>query len=401
MPPRDRRDPPEAPAAVEDRLMYFDFRAYVELMYRALFRSREANVRMTPKRAAALLLFFLVLFPAFALVTALCLLLDHVLFPGFRRISLDRALFIVGHPRSGTTYLQKVIAQDEGQFFSIRSWEAMCPSILQKKLVSGLGRLDRATGGRLRAAILRREARRQSAHNALHANGLFELAEDDRLLLHAFSAPGIFWLLHPIEPGWQFHFDKLARPRDRERVMRFYRACFQRQAYFKGGGRILLSKTPANALKVRSLREFFPGCRMIYTVRNPLDAVPSLISLGRQFGEGGAGTANWDAQQRWLYEGIREMYRHPLACFPEFDPGTWEIVRYDDLLQRPRETVRRVYEKFGYTVSPAFDERLRREDESQRNYRSTHRPDAARFGLTRERMVEDFREVFERCGFET
>jgi len=369
-------------------------------MHRTLFRPGEAGVRMTPLRAAGLLSFFLVLFPLFALFTALCLLLDHLLFPGFRRVKLERPLFIVGHPRSGTTYLQKVIAQDEGQFFAIRSWEALCPSILQKKVLSFIGRLDRARGGRLKAAILRREARRKSPLDEIHENGLFELAEDDRILLHAFSAPGILWLLHPAEPGWQFYFDRLATPRDRARVMKFYRACLRRQAYFKGGNRTLISKAPSNALKVKSLHEFFPGCRMIYTVRNPVDSVPSLISLGKKYREGHAGGDSWDDQQRWLYEGFREMYRHPLACFSSFEAASWQIVRFDDLLARPRNTIRAFYEKFGYTVSPAFDELLKLEDEKQRNFVSKHKTSPEQFGLTREKIVADFKEVFERCGFE-
>lgn len=380
--------------------MYFDFRAYFRLLFLSLFRSREAGVRMTPLRAAGLLLFFLVLFPLFASLTASCLVLDHLFFPGFRRLRLDKALFIVGHPRSGTTYLQNVIARDEVQFFSIRSWEALCPSILQKKFVSCIGRIDRSLGGRLKAAILRREAKRKSAHNELHANGLFELAEDDRLLLHAFSAPGIFWLLHPAEPGWQLYFDRMAGPKNRERVMRFYRGCLQRQAYFKGG-RILLSKTPANALKVQGLFAYFPGCRMIYTVRNPLHAVPSLISLGKKYSGGETGPANWDAQQRWLYEGIREMYRHPLDCFAAADPATYEYIVYDDLLRRPRDTIRAAYGKLGYAVSPAFDELLKTEDEKQRNFRSKHQPVAAALGLTREKILTDFKEVFDRFSFET
>ena len=39
------------------------------------------------------------------LLNQLCLLLDHVLFPGFRRVRVERPVFIIGHARSGTSLL--------------------------------------------------------------------------------------------------------------------------------------------------------------------------------------------------------------------------------------------------------------------------------------------------------
>ncbi|MFH0907919.1 MAG: sulfotransferase [bacterium] len=379
--------------------MYFDFRTYFRFLYLAFFKGRSVHFKMTFRRFAGLLLFFL-LFPIFELFTAICLLLDHVLFPGFRRVKLETPLFIVGPHRSGTTYVQRLLAKDEEQFFCFRSWEIMFPSILQKKVLSALGRLDRALGRPMEKAIRRHEARKMGSYHAnIHELSFFEPEEDDKLTLHTFSTLALMWFVHPGELDWLLYFDERASRRDKDRIMRFYRECLRRQAYFKGGRRILVSKAPFACLRVRSLREYFPGCRLIYTLRDPLTAVPSMLDVAKKYWETTANLNNWDVHQAWLYPTIHEMYRYPLANFEESDPATCEVIVHNDLLRRPRETIRACLLKFGYNVSPAFDDLLKAEDERQRNFQSRHVTSLEAFNLTPEKIRDDFKDVYEKYTF--
>ncbi len=381
--------------------MFFDFRSFFRFMYLVYFRSRDVNFPLTPKRALGFGIYFL-LFPIFELFTAACLLLDHVFFPGFRRISIDKPLFIVGHPRSGTTYLQGLIAKDDELFFSFRVWETIFPSILQKKVLAWIGRFDQQHGGRLKAMILRRQERLLGHYDDIHDMGLFELAEDDRLLMHTVCVPiGQLLLMNATQLDWIFYFDEQAREKDRIRVMKFFRACIQRQSYYKGGNRILLTKAPLAGLRVKSLYRFFPGCRMIYTLRNPLAAVPSILDLGRRHFEANADMENWPAQQTRLYPFLREMFRYPLASLQQADPATCEIIIHDHLLRRPGDVVRACYKKFGYSLSPRYDELLKHEGEKQRNFTSRHKTTLNEFNLTPEQIRSDFKDVFDRCAFET
>jgi hypothetical protein len=183
--------------------------------------------------------------------------------------------------------------------------------------------------------------------------------------------------------------------------MRFYRSCIRRQAYFKGAHRTLVSKAPFACLRIRSIREYFPDSRIVYTLRNPLTSVPSMLDVAKKYWETTAGLQNWGAHQDRLYGIIREMYRYPLATLAELDPATCQVVVHDDLLTRPRETIRACFEKFGYRVSPAFDERLKQEDEKQRAFRSRHKTSLDQFKLTREQVTSDFSDVFAHYTFPT
>jgi hypothetical protein len=236
-------------------------------------------------------------------------------------------------------------------------------------------------------------------HSDIHAISAFEPEEDDKLQLHTFSTLALMWFVHPAELEWLLYFDEKASQKDRDRIMRFYRSCIMRQAYFKGGNRTLLSKAPFACLRIKSIYEYFPGCRVIYTLRNPLTSVPSMLDVARKYWETTSGLRNWDAHQGWLYETIREMYRYPLACFASTDPTTCEIVVHDDLLSKPRDTIRGFLQKFGYRISPAFDEMLKAEDRKQAQFRSRHVTSLEQFNLKREQVMADFGDVFANYTF--
>lgn len=393
--------------------MYFDFRTYFRFLYLALFPGKK-TVPRSPRRVVGLLIFFL-FFPVFELFTAACLLLDHIFFPGFRKVELTQPLFIVGPHRSGTTYLHRLLAEDKDQFFCFTLWEILFPSILQKKILAWIGRIDGRFGGPLAAAVRRREDRRLgSFKEELHEMSLFKPAEDDLLLIHTFSTLvlGFFVdagvLERELEGGtkssdyrWLLYFDTMASERNRKRVMRFYRACVKRQGYYKGGKRRLLSKAPFSCLRVDALYQYFPGCRMIYTIRNPLQAVPSMLDMVKKVWQSTAAMQEDFPLKSWAYQTVKNMYQYPFARFAQTDEARYKFIIYDNLVQQPVATVKAIYDWSGDDLDEGFLSVLEPEDEKQRKFRSRHEYSLAHFGLQREQILKDFREIFDRYGFDT
>jgi hypothetical protein len=87
--------------------------------------------------------------PLFAMVQAIHwigFLLDEVLFPGYRRVTVRRPIFVLGPPRSGTTLVHRVLARDD-QFTTLHTWECLfAPSVTQRRFWMALDRLDRWLG---------------------------------------------------------------------------------------------------------------------------------------------------------------------------------------------------------------------------------------------------------------
>ncbi len=370
----------------------------LRLLYLSFFTRKDLPSRR--RTSVGFCLKFFALFSLFELFNAVCLLLDEVLFPAWRRARIEEPIFVIGNPRSGTTILHRVMAVDEQRFFCFRTWEIVFPSVLQKKVVSAIGRLDRLTGNRLRAFLLRAEAKRLEKFQHIHQTGLFLPEEDDKLSIH---------ILASVDLGWCFPyggFEKLARfdvavdSWDQRRIMEFYERCLRRQAYFKRGQRTLLSKNPFFSGRVASLRTYFPDCRIIYLVRNPLDVVPSMISLARVLVRSGVGVEPETDLDEEVYEAARYYYAYPLEQLSTLPEDRFIVVNYDDLTRQPKQVIERIYKQFGFALTPEFEQRLDREVEKMQRHKSRHAYSRDQCSITSQRIVSDLKPVLDRFGFD-
>lgn len=71
--------------------------------------------------------------PAMKLLTGLTLALDHLFFPGFRKVRVERPIFIIGHPRSGTTFLHHLLSQHE-EAAPFHTWHLFFPALTARFL---------------------------------------------------------------------------------------------------------------------------------------------------------------------------------------------------------------------------------------------------------------------------
>jgi hypothetical protein len=76
-------------------------------------------------------------------------------------------------------------------------------------------------------------------------------------------------------------------------------------------------------------------------------------------------------------------------------------VIYDELAQDPQGVITRMYEKFGFEVSDDFRAALEQANAAAQTYESKHRYSLEGIGLTKKQLVEKFRLIFDRFGFDT
>ncbi len=357
-----------------------------------------AAFRWSPRRVV-IIAAFLVGFPILELLIWSGLLADEVLYPGYRRRKVRGPLFIVGNFRSGTTFLHRLLSMDSGQFTTMEMWEILfTPSIVGRRIVGAMGRLDAMLGrplGRLRSRVERRWQRQ----NVMHKVSLREPEEDDYLLLHIWSAltTGLSaGLLDEAAP--YVRFDGALPARERRRIMAFYRRCLQRHLHARGGDRYL-AKNPALTPKLATLLEAFPDAKVINLVRTPLEAVPSFVSMmefsWRVVGAPSEGPALGD----FILDMAGHWYRHPTEVLADLPEEQHITIRYDDLVGDPDSVVRAIYERFGFEISPDFAAVLHAESERSRDFNSRHAYDATDLGLPPERIAGELADVLARFGF--
>jgi len=375
-------------------LFHFDFARWARMLRLALGEQRPA-VR------AWFLYRLLVWVPLVASFHAICFFLDAILFPDLRRIEVHAPVFLVGHARSGTTLLHRLMSLDGERFCSNRMLELYFPSLLQKKAIRALGALDRRFLGRRLARRVRAwETRRYRATKDIHAMGLFKPEEDD--LFFYYSCASGFWMTKlPYLGRLDFYYVDRWPERERRRLMRFYRHCIQRQLYLDGPEKTYTSKSPVFAGRVSALLEEFPDARFGITMRDPNETIPSLLKL-LQTSYKLYGVDAEDAKRALAVqvEISLDTYLHPLAVLAQHPETKRALIDYAQLTAAPRAAVEKMYAELGYAVTPEFAAVLAAEDARARKHETSHRYSLAEFGLRESDLRERIgAELFERFGW--
>ncbi len=353
-------------------LFYFDWPNY-RTMLRLLRRDPPASKRW--RRYVG----FLVGVPAVAAIHAVCFALDPILFGSLRRTQVIAPTFSVGHARSGTTYLHRLMAADP-QFSYALMYELFFPSLLEKRLLRLLFRVDAAIfGNRLRHRLDEIEERRFAPTDDMHKTGFFVPEEDDAFLTWSLCS-GFWILMFPFMGELDFYFVDQWPERKRRQAMSFYKECVRRQIALNGGG-THLSKNPTFCGRVEALIEAFPDARFVVPMRNPYDTIPSLLKMLQ---------TEWDLRGRdkrliakslhVLADQSIDSYLHPLEVLAKYPDVRRSVVDYRELIQQPESTMRRIYQELELDLGPdaaqAFELAAARG-----GHESAHRYSLAEFGL--------------------
>jgi hypothetical protein len=377
--------------------MIFNFRLFWRMTFRALHRTGGTYGPLNRNRFAFLVCFY----PIWGLL-ALCawtgFLLDEILFPSYRRQPVEKPLFIVSAFRSGSTFVHRALARDPS-FTTMRMGHIyLMPSITQRRIFGLLARIDALFGGGCEK-LLRRLDARTLQRLKLHPFSLFDPEEDEHILFYAWStmlAGFVFPYLDEL-PQYQY-FDTAIPQAERQRIMAFYKACIQRHLYATGA-RFYLAKNPLFSAKIESLLETFPDARVIYLVRDPLEVVPSTVSLfhyaWRLFSQPPVRYPHAEEILEWT----KYWYEHPLNVIDRDRSGRCMIVPYEDLIQSPNRVLGNVYSEFNYPESAAVESILRDAVLESRAHTSDHVYNLEAMGFTRKQILREFAGVFERFGF--
>ncbi|KGE03564.1 sulfotransferase [Pseudohaliea rubra] len=304
---------------------------YGRCYLRSVLPGRHPAAPLGPRR-----LLFLLLFPLFLLLQLLhwlALALDELLFPDYRQQALQRPVFIAGIPRSGTTYLHRLLASGEG-FTTVRTWEALlAPAICQRRALRALARLDRRLGAPLARALDWLIARGSGDFASVHAVGLQD-AEEDYLCLLPVAGCFLLLMAFPFDRNLEQLGTLSTLPARRRRaLMAFYHRILQRHCYCHPGERFL-SKNAAFASWLPYLAERYPDAMFVLCVRQPSTALASQLSAlrpaRRLFGTDPDGTRT-TARFRRLYGAFLD----DLVAFAAAAPGRVKILAQRDLRAAP------------------------------------------------------------------
>ena len=336
--------------------------------------------------------------PLFTALMRVMLALDNVFFPGFRRVEVRNPVFIIGHPRSGTTFLHRVLTQTD-EFCAFEAWEILLPSLVTRKIFKRL--IDRYIR-QGRGAVVRSD----SGHEIV----LDQVEEDEALLVHTGNTQ-MAVALSPLGFGDSDFTDLVyadEQPENiRRKTMAFLKGCYQRQIYWTGKTQVV-AKFTYSGMRVRSLLDAFPDAKIVYMVRSPLETIPSHLTWGRnlfdrQWGVGRVPGARLQRywQRRYKYNVAFYRYLEDLIERGDLPSTQFTVLPYDTLRENFVATVGKITNFAGLKLSDELQQKLAAHGREQKTYQRKHENlHLEEFGLSEERVCEDLAFVFDKYGFE-
>lgn len=270
--------------------------------------------------------------------------------PEIEQTPVEAPLFIAGLPRSGTTILYELLAQDE-RFRVPASWEAFFPCPLPNVAPSAPDpRHDQAH------QLVTQWGRLAPEYNTMHEMGADIPCECGMLMAPTFLGDHLAAMLQT--PTYHAY----AAQADMEPVYRFHKRVLQVLQWRRPAQRWLL-KAPAHLSHLPKLFSVYPDARLIQTHRDPIKSMASVTSL--------LGTIYWMRSDKHFEASAFEdlmlgeataarlmnvMRQRDDGMIPA---GQFTDSRYQNLIDDPVSTVTRLYEWLGMPFSEADAEKVR------------------------------------------
>jgi omega-hydroxy-beta-dihydromenaquinone-9 sulfotransferase len=370
--------------------MYFNYRDFLKALRIALF---QKPFRL---RRWLYVLFFSSLYLSFMILVALLRGLDTLLFPDFRKVEIKQPVFIIAPPRSGTTFLQKVLCQDEERFIYWKMYQTIFPSICFQKLVNGLAWTNRKLGGAITRSMERLEKKWFGGWDDRHRMRLNQAEEDGAIFLYAFASEAIFMLFPFVNELWKVGFPDALPAEQRRRLMTYYRSCLQRQMYSEGHGRVMLVKNTQSSGAIESIQEEFPDALFITIMRHPFNSIASHVSLFVPAWQTHSPEIAKNGQESKAYAGLAvEWYKHLFRFRSQVAMENYFCIDYRSLRDDPAGTVEALYAHFGWIMSEAYRAKLIDIGKQNKSFRSKHVYSLEEFGLSRQWLQKELAPILE------
>jgi Sulfotransferase family len=266
--------------------------------------------------------------------------------PSHASVEITRPVFVTGLPRTGTTYLHRLLVADPGAQ-GLELWLAEAPQ----------PRPDRALWPSNPAyqVIADGIARHRESHptfGTVHEMAADQVEECWQLLRQSMRSVAFECLAYlPTYSSW-------LAGQDWTPVYQRYRRNLQLLGLWAQDRRWVL-KNPSHLFALDALMSVYPDALVVVTHREPRVAIASLCSLAAQ------ASGHWSTafQGPVIGQSQLSLWAHGLELFnaarARYPAAQFLDVAYDDLVADPLAVVSQVYTALGTTLSPPAADAMR------------------------------------------
>ena len=341
---------------------------------------------------------WLFVIPTFLVFTRITFFLDRIFFPQYCKIQVKKPIFIIGNPRSGTTFLHHFLIE-KGNFIGFEAWHLFFPALTARYLFSPFINY-----------LLKKNRSVIVPDEIGHGVFLDKLEEEELLLLHKLDTQFVFQLsplaFDDLEyPELRF-YDQQPESR-RLSSVRFFKSCLQRQIYYTGKEQIV-AQMHFSTHRIKTLLQIFPDAKFIYLIRSPHETIPSHLSLTRNLFKHRWKLKNIPLeklnryfQRRYRYDLDIYRYFYELKKNQEITENQVMILEYDLLKSELEKALEKILAFTEVKNSDKLRSAAKLQVKSQKQYKRKHKVmDLEEFGLSKKQITEALPFVFQEYDFD-
>lgn len=282
------------------------------------------------------------------LANRLKVLLDRERYPEIAAETIERPIFIIGFPRSGTTLLHALLAEDP-EALALQSWHMFSPSpppgaepVARERIAYAQRRIEEWMDF-------------NPAQKPMHPyidKGAYQLCENEELYSLDFhnAYPYYYHQMPALEPADVMAADSVSAYR--------FQHDFLQHLQWKSGKRSWVCKEPSAQMHLEALFEVFPDALCVWPHRPLVEIYASNVALRAAiFDTIGGKPRDWTQQPRQLVLNMKAAFDGLMASDMIRDPRILHL-NFRDVAADPTAVVGRIYAQLGREVSPAFASRI-------------------------------------------
>jgi len=308
--------------------------------------------------------------------------------PEIEREATQRPLFVLGLPRTGTTLLYGLLAEDRRARAPL-SWEVDQPHPPPEAATWASD--PRIQTSEKRFGYVRRLA---PGFQAIHPIGA-RMPQECIVMM----APEFMSMRFEMTFG-VWGYQRWMLEQDMTSAYRFHRGFLQHLQWRGPKGRWVL-KSPGHLGTLETLLAVYPDAMIVQTHRDPVRVVPSVASLEvtmRQASSDAIDPARVGRQNLEQWGRMLDRCIETRARRPDVDARILDLA-YDDVAADPMRCIERIYDRFDLELEDESRSRMERHlAENPRHRWGVHRYDAATFGLDPDELDAAFEGYRTRFG---
>ncbi|MDX2361541.1 MAG: sulfotransferase [Crocinitomicaceae bacterium] len=312
-------------------------------------------------------------------------LLEYLIYS--RRIKkqvVKSPVFILGHPRSGTTHLFYLLSKDE-RFSYCTAYNAVLPHVF---LVGGKG-LKKMVGTSIP------ETRPQDNVKM----SIDSPKEEEFAMANMTSTSYMFGFYFPRRAKKSFEESVSFEGGEsyRQEWLRNYKYYLQKLTY-RYPNKQLLIKSPANTGRIKEILELFPDAKFIHIHRDPMEVFQSTKGLYEKIIQTTSfQSANESEVRDYIMFSYRKMYEKFFAEVDLIKKDKLVEIGYNDLDELPLKTIERIYDGLGLEDFSAAKKNIAKELEDTVDYKkNTH---SSLTEEEKERINKEWAEIISQLGY--